>query len=55
MKSPYYKNKPSDVEECRDKINQLLMEYNCELMSADDWSNVLLYDKDTGEYVGGFK
>lgn len=49
------KNKRSDVEECKDKINQLLREYNCGLMSADDWSKVLIYDKDTYEHEGGFE
>tara|TARA_R110002012_G_scaffold49804_2_gene128773 strand:- start:35754 stop:35918 length:165 start_codon:yes stop_codon:yes gene_type:complete len=50
-----YRNERSDVEECRDKINQLLQEYNCSLMSADEWSNVLIYDKDTMEKSGGFE
>lgn len=47
-------NKPrkTDAELCRDAIVELLLEYNCELLSADEWSHVLLRDKDTNEYVG---
>ena len=48
-------NKRSDLEECRDKINTLLREYNCLLMSADEYSSVLLCDKDTHKTKGGFE
>lgn len=41
----------SDLEECKYKINRLLKEYNCYLMSADEWSRVLLIDNDTQESV----
>jgi len=53
MRKP--ENKKSDVEECRDKINELLREYDCHLMSADECSNVLIYDNDTYEIEGGFR
>lgn len=39
----------TDLEECKQKLNSLLREYNCYLMSADEWSNVLLIDNDTDE------
>lgn len=42
----------SDLEECRDKIKELLIEYNCSLMSADEWSNILIIDNDTQETLG---
>jgi hypothetical protein len=41
-----------DLEECRDKINKLLKEYNCELISADEWHHVLIRDCDTDETMG---
>lgn len=43
------KNKQTDIEKCKFKINKLLKEYNCDLMSADEWSRVLLIDNDTQE------
>lgn len=43
------KNKQSDIEECKFKINKLLNEYNWDLISADGWSRVLLIDNDTQE------
>lgn len=45
----------TDLEECRDKINALLEEYNCHLMSADEWHSVILFDNDTLHTTGGFK
>jgi len=39
----------TDLEECKFKINKLLREYNCSLMSADEGSRVLLIDNDTCE------
>lgn len=53
MKKP--SNKKSDLEECRDKINDLLREYNCSLMSADEWSKVLIFDNDTYETKGDLR
>jgi hypothetical protein len=44
----------TDIEICRNKIKALLEEYNCELWSADEYSHVLIYDKDTQE-TKGFK
>ena len=41
-----------DLEECRNKIIHLLNEYNCDLISADEWYNVLLQDCDTLETIG---
>ena len=38
----------SDLEECAEKINELLREYNCELLDLDEGYGVLLWDKDTG-------
>jgi hypothetical protein len=42
----------TDIEICRNKIEELLNEYNCSLMSADEYSHVLIYDKDTQETKG---
>lgn len=42
----------SDLEICRRKIEATLKEYNCELMSADEWHHVLIYDKDTNKTLG---
>lgn len=40
----------NDLEECKHKLNNLLREYNCSLISAEEWSRrVLLIDKDTNE------
>lgn len=44
-------NKTTDIEECRNKLFNLLREYNCQLISADEWQHVLLLDKDTNETV----
>lgn len=38
-----------DIEICKKKIEAILKEYNCGLMSADEWHHVLIYDKDTNE------
>ncbi len=40
---------PSDIDECKEKIQQLLREYNCELCSTYDYSNIYMRDKDTDE------
>lgn len=45
------KTKRTDVEELRDKIKALLLEYNCAL-ETEDYSGLWLRDKDTGEIVG---
>jgi len=45
----------SDLEECQLKIHKILLEYNCTLMSADEWSRVLIYDNDTFKTVAGNK
>ena len=44
--------KLTDLELCKIEIKKLLAEYNCALVSADEWSQVLLYDKDTYKTVG---
>lgn len=44
--------KLSDLELCRLEIKKLLSEYNCFLISADEWTPVLLFDKDTYKTVG---
>lgn len=41
----------SDLEECKLKVLATLREYNCELMSADEWTQVLIRDKDTDKTV----
>lgn len=49
------KRKPeeiNDLEECKRRIEALLREYNCEMMSADEWHSVLIRDKDTDETTG---
>ena len=48
-------NTTTDLEECRDKINKLLQEYNCGLISADDWCKVLIIDNDTYKTLGELK
>ena len=45
-------NTKRDIEICKDKIKAILGEYNCRLMSADEYSHVLLYDEDSYETVG---
>ncbi len=44
--------KKRDIEICKGKIKVILEEYNCILMSADEYSHVLLYDNDSYETVG---
>jgi hypothetical protein len=39
----------TDIEICKHKIKALLAEYRCYLMSADEWHDVLIVDKDTKE------
>lgn len=41
----------SDIEECKDKIQKLLREYNCALVDQDEGSWVLLWDMDTDETI----
>jgi len=41
--------KQTDIEECKDKIKMILREYNCEIISADEYTSVLLRDRDTEE------
>lgn len=46
------KKKPEelrDIEECKKKINRILDEYGCTLISADEWHSVLILDTDTQE------
>lgn len=43
------KHDRSDLEECKERIQQLLREYNCELCSTYDYSSIFLRDKDTDE------
>ncbi len=43
-------NKKTDLEECRDKINAILREYNCSV-ETDDYHWVWLRDKDTDESI----
>lgn len=38
-----------DIDECKEKINALLREYNCELLDPDEGKHVLIWDKDTNE------
>lgn len=42
-------NSKSDLQKCRVKIKALLEEYNCRIMSADEWSHCLIVDNDTDE------
>lgn len=49
------KKKPVEIEdiyECKDKINAILKEYGCTLISADEWHPVILRDNDTGDETG---
>jgi hypothetical protein len=46
------KPKKTDVEICRDKIKAVLEEYNSRLLSADEYSWVLVHDNDTFETIG---
>lgn len=48
------REKVKDVEECRDKINEILKEYNCTLLSSDEWHSVIIRDNDTNDETGGF-
>lgn len=38
-----------DIDVCKYKILAILAEYNCSLLSQDDWSNILIRDNDTQE------
>lgn len=38
-----------DIDECKEKIQKLLREYNCELCTTYDYSNIYMRDKDTDE------
>jgi hypothetical protein len=46
------KPKKTNAEVCSDNIKATLEEYNCTLMSADEYSWVLVYDNDTFETAG---
>jgi len=39
----------TDFDICKIKIEQLLKEFNCEIISADEYTSVLIRDKDTKE------
>lgn len=39
----------SDLAKCRRKIKNLLEKYNCEIISADEWTHTLIRDKATQE------
>ena len=45
------KGRSNDVAECKARIRALLSEYNCVLISADEYHDVLLYDWDTKQYA----
>lgn len=38
------KDKDHDLLECKERIRALLCEYNCELISQDEWHGVLIRD-----------
>lgn len=38
-----------DIDECLEKIQKLLREYNCELCTTYDYSSIYMRDKDTDE------
>ena len=40
-----------DVAECKARIRALLSEYNCELISADEYHDVLIFNPDTDEWA----
>jgi hypothetical protein len=40
-----------DIYECREKIQTVLREYNCELIDFDEGSCVLLVDLDTDKTI----
>ncbi|WNA16089.1 hypothetical protein XaC1_446 [Xanthomonas phage XaC1] len=40
-----------DLQECMDKIQEILEEYNCEIDSSYDYSHAFLRDKDTDETI----
>ena len=41
----------TDLELCKLEVTKILNEYNCSLISADEWSRVLLIDNDTQKSV----
>ena len=45
------KSSNSDLEECKLKVLATLRDYNCELLSADELTQVLIRDKDTDKTV----
>lgn len=47
------KRPTTDLQQCKREIKALLETHNCYLMSADEWSNVLIVDADTNETDGG--
>jgi hypothetical protein len=46
------KQTQNDIEICKSRIIALLEEFNCELLSADEWHRVLIRDRDTQETKG---
>lgn len=45
------KKHTEDLQECMEKIQELLEEYNCEIGSTYDYSSLYLKDKDTQERI----
>jgi len=39
-----------DLDDCRDKLEKLLKEYNCEIILDKEVELVILVDKDTKEF-----
>ena len=44
-------NKKTDLEECKERINAILREFNCSI-ETDDYHWAWLRDNDTNETVG---
>ena len=51
MSKSVNREKPSDLEECKNKIKALLLEYNCTI-ETDDYHSCWMRDNDTDETVG---
>lgn len=45
------KQSESDLIKCKSKLLAILEKYNCELISADEYVQVLIRDKDTDKTV----
>jgi len=39
----------NDIEKCKEKIQKILNKYNCRLIAADEYTEVLLQNKETEE------